>query len=237
MKLKKINEDIYYMENVVASDRPNLGYIRGEDYSVIVDAGNSKAHLDEFLGLIEDEGLAYPKYLILSHWHWDHSFGISGFKNEVIASQLTNEKLEYLRQLKWDEESVLGRLETGEEIPFAYQAMKLEYEDFSDIEVGRGNLIFKDFLGLDLGGKNLEIIRAAGPHEEDSSLVLVKEDRVLFAGDAHSGDYYNNAGRIDRLKMSKYLELLGSLDFDLYVPGHDKPVGKELIMEVLSRFI
>ena len=41
MMLKKISECIYYLPPDSETDRPVLGYIRGDRYSLMVDAGNS----------------------------------------------------------------------------------------------------------------------------------------------------------------------------------------------------
>ena len=38
-------------------DRPNLGYVRGENWSLAVDAGHSDVHTKEFYALLEKEGL------------------------------------------------------------------------------------------------------------------------------------------------------------------------------------
>lgn len=47
--MKKLTQHIYYMEHDSSVDRPVLGYIRGTDFSIMVDAGNSVAHVKNFL--------------------------------------------------------------------------------------------------------------------------------------------------------------------------------------------
>lgn len=56
-----------------------------------------------------------------------------------------------MKAWKWDEESVVKRLETKEEIEFAYNCMKKEYDTFDKISVSTGSIIFEDSLTLDLG--------------------------------------------------------------------------------------
>lgn len=41
MDLTKVTERIYYLINDRETDRPVLGYIKGDKYSLMVDAGNS----------------------------------------------------------------------------------------------------------------------------------------------------------------------------------------------------
>ena len=51
MKLHQLTNRIWYTEHDSATDRPTLGYIMGDRRSVMLDAGNSGAHAELFLGL------------------------------------------------------------------------------------------------------------------------------------------------------------------------------------------
>ncbi len=48
MKLMMISDRIYYLPSEERTDRPVLGYIKGDKYSLVVDAGNSADHVQEF---------------------------------------------------------------------------------------------------------------------------------------------------------------------------------------------
>jgi len=202
----------------------------------MIDCGNSKSHLDAFIKALDDHNLPRPKYALITHWHWDHTFGMHAFEGETIVSSATNEVLKRLKAWKWDEESVIKRLETKEEIEIAYNCMKKEYDTFDKITISTGSIIFEDSLTLDLGGITCQFLKVGGPHEADSCVVYVKEAEVLFAGDAHSGDYYHGEGKIDPIKMKEYVEFLTTLSFTTYIPGHDTPMSKEQIIHMLSRF-
>ena len=41
MELKKLTEHIWYMPYEEERDRPNLGYIKGDKWSLAIDAGHS----------------------------------------------------------------------------------------------------------------------------------------------------------------------------------------------------
>lgn len=234
MKLEKLTNNVYYLGHEKLNDRPVLGYVLGEKFSIMVDGGNSENHLKDFLEALRLEGLPEPSYCLITHWHWDHTFGMDFFKGACVVSKKTNVKLEELKSLVWTEEELMKRVEMGEEIDFAYKAMKVEYENFEDIRLATGDIIFNEEIYFDMGGINCKMFLAGGPHEEDSSLILVEEEKILFAGDAHSGDYYNNKGAIDPIKMENYIDLLKSIDFKTYVLGHDEPMSKEDIIKVLE---
>ncbi len=48
LKLEWISDRIWIMSFKEWRDRPNLGYIRGDKYSVAVDAGHSANHVEQF---------------------------------------------------------------------------------------------------------------------------------------------------------------------------------------------
>ncbi|GGH10233.1 MBL fold metallo-hydrolase [Paenibacillus segetis] len=236
MELKKINDSIYYLEHVRETDRPVLGYVLGENFSIMIDCGNSKAHFDTFIKCLDDHDLPRPKYALITHWHWDHTFGMHAFAGDTIVSSLTNDKLQQLKSWSWDEESVLKRIETKEEIEFAYQCMKEEYDSFEEISVTTGTIIFENTLTLDLGWTTCQMMKVGGPHEEDSCIVYVQEAGILFAGDAHSGDYYHGEGKMDPIKMKEYIAFLEGTSFTTYIPGHGAPMSKEQVIQLLSKF-
>lgn len=46
--LNKLSDTIYYLPNQDEKDRPTLGLVCGDQYSLIIDAGNSTQHALDF---------------------------------------------------------------------------------------------------------------------------------------------------------------------------------------------
>ena len=90
MELKRLTEHIWYMPFEAERDRPNLGYVKGDHWSLAIDAGHSAAHVREFYKLLEKEGLPLPGLTVLTHWHWDHTFGMHAVKGLTLANNRTN---------------------------------------------------------------------------------------------------------------------------------------------------
>ena len=67
MELIKYSDRIYYSAYEEERDRPALGYIKGDRYSIAVDAGHSKAHLDEFYDALRKQDLPLPEITIITH--------------------------------------------------------------------------------------------------------------------------------------------------------------------------
>ena len=89
--LKRLTHRIFYLPHEEETDRPALYYIRGDRYSLAVDAGSSDAHRRKFYAALAAAGLRAPDFTAVTHWHWDHSFALHSVPGLTIASAATNE--------------------------------------------------------------------------------------------------------------------------------------------------
>jgi glyoxylase-like metal-dependent hydrolase (beta-lactamase superfamily II) len=234
MGLKKITNRVYYLPSEELTDRPTLGYIKGDKYSLAIDAGNSLDHVEKFYKVLETSGLRLPEFTIITHWHWDHTFGMHAVSGKTIACRRTNEKLGEVRKWKWTDEAMEKRLLTGEDIEICNQCIKLEYPDRNTIIVIKAEVEFTGGLNIDLGGVHCEIKEFNGPHSEDSVLVYIPAERVAFIGDADNGDYYQNDGQFDKSKLKKMINVLDKIDVDMFVSGHGAPESKSDVLDFLK---
>ena len=76
MGLERITERVWVYPYEEERDRPNLSYIRGDRWSLAVDAGHSEDHTKAFYRELEKAVLPLPELTVLTHWHWDHTFGM-----------------------------------------------------------------------------------------------------------------------------------------------------------------
>ena len=98
MKLNRLTERVWVYPYEEDRDRPNLSYIRGDRWSLAVDAGHSSEHTREFYHNLEEAGLPLPKMTMLTHWHWDHTFGMHAVHGLTLANKLTNQYLADFRE-------------------------------------------------------------------------------------------------------------------------------------------
>ena len=241
---ERITEHIHMRKCQHYTDRPNIGYIRGERGVLLFDAGNSGANVEQLKMELRDAGLPLPDYLALSHWHWDHSYGAAFWGCPVIAGRETDAWLRRMSQWSWDEDSMARRVETGEDIAFCCDMIRREYPDRTKIQVVPADLVFDGRLTIDLGGVRAELIHCKGPQSSDSVLCYVPEDRFVFLGDSNCKDLYGlrwecdievegsftaatEALAYDPEKVRDYLALLESLDFTHCVSGHSEVKTRE----------
>lgn len=234
MELVKLSERIFYLPSEEENDRPKLGYIKGDKYAVAVDAGNSAEHVEKFYNALLEQGMKLPDFTVITHWHWDHTFGMHAVSGKTIASSRTNEKLKEVMKWNWSEEAMRERLDTGIEIEMCDRCIRVEYPDRSKIKIIPSELELEGRLRLQLGGISCELITADSPHSRDSVFVYVPEEKTIFVGDADGEDYYDNNGKYEKHRLEAYKKLLKNINFETYVMGHGEPEKKEAIMEYLS---
>lgn len=227
MELKKISNRIYYLPAEEKTDRPVIGYIKGDKYSLAIDAGNSSKHVEKFYCELNNVGLKLPDYTVITHWHWDHTFGMHSVVGKTIAGQLTNNKLKDVVTWQWSDDDMKNRLETGKDIEMCDKCIKLEYSNRQEIKVTSADIEFSGSLKINLGGIYCELTEIEAPHSEDSVLIYVPEEKAVFIGDADCEDHYNNNGHYDKNKLESFIALIKEIDFNTYVLGHDEPQTKE----------
>lgn len=224
--LKQISPRVYILPFDSHRDRPNLGYIHGDKYSVLVDAGNSGAHINTMLEAVEAANLPAPKIALITHWHWDHTFGMHAFPGITMTHIKTNDILNGLTEWKWTKKAMAERLNTGEECEFCDTHIKIEYDNIADIKVVTADIEFEGSLTLNPGSVTIEMTPIANPHSEDGAAVYIQEDKVLFAGDADTGDFYSLGGGYDADKFYDYVKTVDQIPYEVYIHGHLAPMTR-----------
>ena len=97
MEHRKVSGRVYYLPSEERTDRPVLGYVKGDRYSLAVDAGNSPDHVEKSYRALTESNLRLPDFTIVTHWHWGHTFGMHSISGKTVAGHLTNRRLSEVR--------------------------------------------------------------------------------------------------------------------------------------------
>ncbi|WP_168928310.1 MBL fold metallo-hydrolase [Paenibacillus ginsengarvi] len=226
MELRRLTDRVFYTMFSKESDRPVLGYIQGQKRSIMVDSGNSKNHVEMFNEAVRKEGFRKPDVIAITHWHWDHTFGMHAVEGVTVTHKKTNDKLAEIAKWEWTDSEMKKRLAEEVEIEFADTCIRQEYPLLSEIRVVTSDISFSGSMEIDLGGLVAELHHVASPHSDDSVCIFVPQERVLFISDAVGVDYYNNC-YLDKDQLRSLLTAIEGFDFDTCVVGHAEPVSKQ----------
>lgn len=226
-KLTKISDRLYYLPPVQVTDRPILGAIVGEEKTVLIDSGNSSQHAKLFLQQLEEIGIR-ADLLIITHWHWDHVFGMSEIAVPSISCRETYGNIQEMQSLSWEDDDLDQRVEEGTEIAFCVDAIKEEFGSERDIQVQLPTIVFESRMTVHAGGVTCEIEHIGGDHSSDSCIVFIPEEKALFLGDCLYANLYAEKWNYTVEKILKLVQQLETYDADIYfLSHHPAPLTKE----------
>lgn len=221
--LNKLTNNVYYMPHYSETDRPALGLVFGDNFSVLIDSGNSPAHANDFLDSIENMDIPPVKFVIITHWHWDHVFGIKTMDLLTISHEDTKKQIDYMTTLKWDDASIDKRVKTGEEIEFCRDMIQREMPTRDGLELRSPDITFNGNMEIDLGGKTCVIEHVGGVHAQDSVIAYIPEDKIMFLADCLYEDFYSGDYSYDQQELIILLDKIKKYDVNYYVLGHQPP--------------
>lgn len=237
MKLQKLQDKIYYYPYEAETDRPALIYIRGEKYSLAVDAGNSKSHVEEFYSELAESNLKLPDFTILTHWHWDHTFGMKYVNGVTLALDETNR---HLRKTKTNFENP----EFLERVHRENEYFRTEYGDESIFEIVESDICFPNEIRINLGGINVHAYKIVNPHTDDHLLIHIPEAKVILLGDSTGEDSYNFGfgsffmdGLMDRELLQSLIDRIDGIDCELCILSHVDYFSKEDLLKDMREML
>lgn len=229
MALVRLTDRVSCFEHQPQLDRPMLGHVRGDRFSLAVDAGFSPAHVREFDEALRGAGLRAPDFTAITHWHWDHTFGMHSVTGATVASRETNAKLREVQAELADPKFVDALWEGSN----AFGPVLLEeYSSPEDVVIDTADIEFEDRIVFDLGGVSAELSRVEAPHTDDSVLVFVPDEGALFLGDSICEDY--ETGDLDRAKFESLVGVIQGIDCEYCLLGHDVPLTKKELLGYLA---
>lgn len=199
MQRERVSENVYWFQSEIYA-QVTAGVITGPQWAVVID---TLAMPEETLAMhayIKEE-LAVPvRYVINTHYHADHSWGNSYFPNATVVS------------------SEATRVALAERAPAALEAARRQNPSFQRTRIILPHMTFdSDEVNLRVGKKNLILMNAPG-HSQDGIMVLVEEDRVLFAGDSFMPLPYIVDGNLEDLTAT--IKHIGRMGLENIVQGH-----------------
>lgn len=237
-RFQKVADGIYYATsagtmNVGANSPVILTAIDAliVDSSITPAAGRALA---QDLKAITDKPI---RYVVDSHYHYDHSFGnqvfdrdaqVIGHQNTLIRMPGSMEQFTYQSSVRPVPERVAALKERLVKEADPQQKAALErqiasslayLEQVKETVITLPNLTFTDSITINHGGREMQIKYFGRGHTDTDVVVFLPKERIVATGDlmesivSYMGDSYPQdwIATLDRLK---------ALDFDTVMPGH-----------------
>jgi glyoxylase-like metal-dependent hydrolase (beta-lactamase superfamily II) len=196
---ERIADNVYWFQSEIYA-QVTAGAIVGANWAVLVDTLavpeetlQMRAYLEETLGV-------QVRYIVNTIYHADHTFGNCFFPGAIVIGHK------------------LCRKFMAERNPAALANVQEQSSAFDNVKIQLPDLTFDSgTLSLQIGKRHIKIFATPGSSDDGIS-VLVREDRVLFAGDAFLPLPTIVEGDLDQL--TETIKNTGKMSLENIVQGH-----------------
>lgn len=219
--LNKLSDSIYYSSNQDDKERPTLGLVYGEQYSLIIDAGNSTQHAKDFLMEIKKLNVPPVKYMVITHGHWDHFLGMNEFDAAVIVNSRTNEIIKEWQNYSFDDRSLQKYVNTNQLGDIFMKIIQTDMPNRDNFKLKSPDIIFENALTIDLGNKVCILERIKSTHTDDSTVIYIPDEKVIFLGDSAYGKTTNSLFHYKQSLLLPMIEDISKYNAEMFLLGHE----------------
>jgi len=196
----------------------NAGFVVTPDGVVVFDALGTPSLGWALLQAVRATTAAPVRYIVASHYHADHIYGLEAFKDHSPALIVAQERAsEYTENEETADEKAEQRLAQRREALFPWVDRTTR--------VVPPDITFHDRATLTVGDRRFVLLYAGPAHSASDLMMIVEPDQVLFAGDiVQNGRIpFMNSDDVDTVRWLSSLDAVAALKPSFIVPGHGKP--------------
>ena len=213
MRRERVSDDIYVFTSDLYAQVTASAVVTKAGI-IVVDTLPFPQETRQMIAFLQGLGRGKIRYLINTHWHGDHTNGNFLFEDvQLVGHRLCAEAL-----TKWGSETLAEAKESAPEL--------------EEVQIRVPDITFEEGdMFLHLGGKSLQLVLTPG-HTPDSTVVYVKEDKVLLAADTVMPlPYFVWGSREDFLTS---LPRLLEFNLESIVQGHGEVLLRGEIREAIK---
>jgi glyoxylase-like metal-dependent hydrolase (beta-lactamase superfamily II) len=195
----------------------NAGFVVTSDGVVVFDALGTPSLGWALLQEIREVTDKKIRYVVLSHYHADHIYGLQAFRDHSDALVVAQERSgEYRDNEETADEKANQRLEQRRGVLFPWVD--------ANTRVVPPDITFGERMMIALGDRRLTLLYAGPAHSSSDVMMMVEPDGVLFAGDiVQNGRIpFMNSDDVSTTHWLRALDEVAKLDPKFIIPGHGR---------------
>ena len=214
----KLSEHCYCYESKSAK-RSLLGVVIGDDQVLFVNGGISPMQMGQMLDFFR--GLDYhtdlPPLGVITDHGLKHVLGMQACgKMPFISHSITKQKLDEMKNWKFTDKFLEKKVNNQEILASDLKALKKEWPEERQVEIMIPCIIYRHKLELDLGHISCKLEHIESDHAEDTTIVFIEEDGVMFIGDILEPGYQGHSSYYTK-KLMSVMDILMSYKAKYYV--------------------
>jgi glyoxylase-like metal-dependent hydrolase (beta-lactamase superfamily II) len=255
-RFEKVADGVYY---ATASGTMNVGanspIVVNDDEALVIDSEITPAAARALVADLKAITNKPLRYVVDSHYHYDHTFGNQIFASDVQVIGHDNTR----KRMQTNVMEQYTFLNSVQPVPARVEALKqrisqeadaqqkaalerqvataLAYlEQVKEIKVTPPNMTFDRTMTLYRGGREMRLIYLGRGHTDTDVVLFLPRERIVCTGDlmesvvSYMGDSFPDdwIGTLERLK---------SLDFDTVMPGHGVVFKGKTKIEAFQKYL
>jgi glyoxylase-like metal-dependent hydrolase (beta-lactamase superfamily II) len=258
-RVTRLSESVYVIEHDDATDEwphGNTGVIVGQSGVLVIDSCYLPSRARADIALIRRITDKPVRFLVTTHWHFDHNNGAiayrEAFPDVTLIAERNTARWLVLNQQYWqrlsaapdsarraslatlESELARGAGEDGIRFDDTERARResivlrrrQELQELESLAIVTPTRLFDDRISLDLGGLRVEIEDRGPANSPNDTTVWLPHERILFAGDILVRSPLPYVGASWPVHWAKVLRDIESVRVAALVPGHG-PVMKD----------
>ncbi len=250
VKVTGVTDKLFMIEGIGG----NVGFLVTDEGVVVVDAGTYPELSRPVIDIIKEKTDKPIKYLLLTHYHYDHTFGIKNFPDDVIKVSHVNLKKSFI-------EFYVNKFDENVEVVYPerikdqkQEVERLRSENSPDLEAAENELnelitsaemynklnlkspdflpdiMFRKRVTFEIGGEKVEMIFPGNAHTDGSAFVYFPGQKAVHMGDLLFHEYLPYIDIKAGSNTANWIDMLektAEMDLDFVIPGHGELTSTE----------
>lgn len=206
LETKELSPGVYALLSSVPNV-DNVGFVVGSRDVLVVDAHISLGMARQIQERVQEVTDKPIRYLVNSNYHGDHTFGNCAFPDETLLVQHRKTA------------GLVPFME--EEIRFLLPCVGNKPEIFEGVTLRRPDIVFDDYLRIDLGGRIVELHHFGPANTPGDTITYVPEARVAWTGNMTGGNLIVALESDAPTYMESIRRFAAELDVETLIPAHN----------------
>jgi len=210
--------------NTTGVGRGNAGAVSLRNFTIAIDSTMYAKTAQIFRQNLEIQFDLPIKYLIFTHYHADHIFGIGAF-NEIISIS--------------SEQMIKNMESEGIKKQYEMRVKEFPKQDplAEGVEFKLPNIGFNERLIIMDEDLHVELLHLGG-HTSGTSIIYFPHEKVIFAGDLIFANLFPYAGdpTCNPEQYIEAFETMKSLNAEIFIPGHGLVLKGKDSLEIYIKF-
>ncbi|MBT4092553.1 MAG: MBL fold metallo-hydrolase [Nitrospinaceae bacterium] len=214
LETKELGPGVYALLSSIPNV-DNAGFVVGEREVLVIDAHINVAMARQIQERVREVSDKPIRYLVNSNYHGDHTFGNCAFPADTLIVQHRQSAalVEFFEQ----------------EMAFMLPCVGNDKAVFEGVELRRPDIVFDDFLSLDLGGIVVEIHHFGPANTPGDTVTYVPSVRAAWTGNMTGGNLIVALESDAPTYMNSIARFAQSLEIDTLIPAHNPPSSGALL--------